>query len=128
MVSKEYKGKFMKEFTEISIDKRIDESNRIRKKYPDRVPVIIDKGSHTTPDIDRHKYLVPKDLTMMEFCSLIRGKIKLDKGQGLYLFVGDSQVLPKMSETMGSIDLRHKDHSGYLPIVYTLENTFGAEV
>ena len=125
MVTKEFKGKFIQEFTAIQLDKRIDESSRIRKKYPDRVPVIIDKGALTTPDIDRHKYLVPKDLTMMEFCSLIRGKIKIDKGQGLYLFVGESNVLPKMTETMGSIDQRHKDPSGYLSITYTLENTFG---
>jgi GABA(A) receptor-associated protein len=125
MATKEFKGKFMQEFTDISLDKRIQESTRIRKKYADRVPVIIDKGAASTPDIDRHKYLVPKDLTMMEFCSLIRGKIKIDKSQALYLFVGESGVLPKMSETIGSIDQRHKDISGYLSITYTLESTFG---
>ncbi len=125
MKVKEFKGKFMKEFTDIDLDKRQLESQRIRKKYPDRVPVIIDKGDMNSPDIDRHKYLVPKDLSMMEFCSLIRTKIKMDKSQAIYMFVGNQGVLPKMTETMGSIDQRHKDNSGYLSIVYTLENTFG---
>ena len=34
--------------------------NKIHSKYPDRIPVIIKKGNKEAPDIDRHKFLVPK--------------------------------------------------------------------
>lgn len=47
------------------IEKRKAEANRIRAKYPDRVPVIAEKAQKSDiPDIDKKKYLVPSDLTV----------------------------------------------------------------
>ena len=43
-----------------SLEKRKKESNHLRKKYPDRVPVIIEKMEQSNvPQIDKNKYLVP---------------------------------------------------------------------
>lgn len=42
-----------------SLKKRTDESTRIRSKYPDRVPVIVEKAESSDIDnIDKKKYLV----------------------------------------------------------------------
>ena len=40
---------------------RKKEADRIREKYPDRVPIIVEKSTKSTdiPDIDKKKYLVP---------------------------------------------------------------------
>ena len=40
------------------------EGENIRKKYPDRVPEIVEKAPKArVPDLDKSKYLVPSDLT-----------------------------------------------------------------
>ncbi|KAG8429410.1 hypothetical protein GDO86_020259 [Hymenochirus boettgeri] len=45
---------------------RKKEGEKIRKKYPDRVPVIVEKAPKArVPDLDKRKYLVPSDLTGM---------------------------------------------------------------
>jgi hypothetical protein len=47
------------------VDKRRSEAERIRAKYPDRVPVICERSERSdVPDIDKKKYLVPADLTV----------------------------------------------------------------
>lgn len=41
-------------------DKRKAEAERIRQKYPDRIPVICEKAEKSDiPTIDKKKYLVP---------------------------------------------------------------------
>uniref|UniRef100_A0A8C0K8M4 GABA type A receptor-associated protein n=1 Tax=Canis lupus dingo TaxID=286419 RepID=A0A8C0K8M4_CANLU len=45
-------------------EKRRSEGEKIRKKYPDRVPVIVEKAPKARiGDLDKKKYLVPSDLT-----------------------------------------------------------------
>ena len=42
--------------------------DEILKKYPDRVPVYVTKKTGAdVEDIAKHKYLVPKDMTMGNF-------------------------------------------------------------
>ena len=45
-----------------TFDKRKAESERIKERYPDRLPIIVEKNSNCKmlPDIDKNKYLVPK--------------------------------------------------------------------
>uniref|UniRef100_A0A8C7AUQ4 Uncharacterized protein n=1 Tax=Neovison vison TaxID=452646 RepID=A0A8C7AUQ4_NEOVI len=46
-------------------EKRRSEGEKIRKKYPDRVPVIVEKAPKARiGDLDKKKYLVPSDLTV----------------------------------------------------------------
>ena len=47
--------------------KRQEEAQRIKEKYPTRIPVICECLGGEVPDIDRKKYLVPADLTMAQF-------------------------------------------------------------
>ncbi|KAK9273934.1 hypothetical protein L1049_018746 [Liquidambar formosana] len=49
---------------EHEFEKRRAEAGRIRDKYPDRIPVIVEKAERSDiPNIDKKKYLVPADLT-----------------------------------------------------------------
>ena len=61
---------------------------KILKKYPDRVPVYVNKkeGSNVE-EITKHKYLVPKEMTMGNFIYVLRKNINLNSSQGLVLFV-----------------------------------------
>lgn len=73
------------------IEKRKSEAERIRSKYPDRVPVICEKADRSDiPDIDKKKYLVPSDLTVGQFHYVIRKRIKLAPEKALFLFCSNS--------------------------------------
>ncbi len=74
-----------------STEKRKSEAERIRAKYPDRVPVICEKADRSDiPDIDKKKYLVPADLTVGQFHYVIRKRIQLAPEKALFLFCSNT--------------------------------------
>ena len=105
-------------------EKRKQEAGRIRDKYPDRIPVIVEKAEKSDiPDIDKKKYLVPADLTVGQFVYVIRKRIKLSPEKAIFVFVNN--VLPPTAALMSSIYEEHKEDDGFLYIAYSGENTFG---
>eukprot|EP00163_Fabomonas_tropica_P010225 TRINITY_DN2030_c0_g2_i1.p2 TRINITY_DN2030_c0_g2~~TRINITY_DN2030_c0_g2_i1.p2 ORF type:complete len:125 (+),score=44.04 TRINITY_DN2030_c0_g2_i1:292-666(+) len=110
--------------TEHDFEKRQAESQRIRSKYPDRIPVICEKAEKSDiPDIDKKKYLVPADLTVGQFVYVIRKRIKLSPEKAIFIFV--KNVLPATASLMSTVYEEHKDEDGFLYITYSGENTFG---
>ena len=96
----------------------------IKYKYPDRVPVIVKKADKSRlPDIDRKKYLVPKDVTVGQFISIIRNRIKLDPSQAIFMFIDNE--LPSLSTPLVEVYDKYKDDDEALYVIYTGENTFG---
>ena len=108
-----------------SFEKRIAESDRIKNRYPNRIPIIVSKDNRckTIDDIDKHKYLVPNDLTIGQFMYVIRKRIKLDSSQALFFFINN--ILCNNTQTLSEIYNIYKDNDGFLYITYTSENTFG---
>ncbi|CAM9951450.1 unnamed protein product [Ectocarpus fasciculatus] len=105
-------------------DKRKSEAERIRAKYPDRIPVICEKADRSDiPDIDKKKYLVPADLSTGQFIYVIRKRIKLDPEKAIFIFVNDT--IPQTSALMSQVYEHQKDEDGFLYITYSGENTFG---
>ena len=103
---------------------RIQESNKILLKYPTRIPIIVEKHTNCKfNDINKKKYLVPKDMVMNQFIYIIRKRIKLESYQTLFVMVGDG--LTSSNITLGEIYENRKDKDGFLYITYTSENTFG---
>ena len=113
---------FQKENT---IEKRKEESEKIRKKHPDRIPIIVEKasGNKDIPNIDKKKYLVPKELTVGQFQYVIRKRIKLDSQKALFIFIDNK--LPTTSELLLTVYDKYKNEDGFLYITYSGENTFG---
>merc|ERR1712014_227236 len=71
-------------------EKRRAEGEKIRRKYPDRVPVIVEKSPKARiGDLDKKKYLVPSDLTVGQFYFLIRKRISLRPEDALFFFVNN---------------------------------------
>ncbi|KAL6546758.1 Autophagy-related protein 8C-like [Orobanche minor] len=106
------------------LERRQAESARIREKYPDRVPVIVEKAIKSeVPDIDKKKYLVPADLTVGQFVYVVRKRIKLSAEKAIFVFVNN--MLPPSAALMSAIYDEHKDEDGFLYMTYSGENTFG---
>ena len=107
-----------------SINIRKKESQKIQLKYPTRIPIIVEKCKKSLlNDIDKKKYLVPKDMTMSQFIYVIRKRINLNASDSLFVMVNDHLV--QTNRQMGDIYEEHFNDDGFLYVIYTSENTFG---
>ncbi|MBA0672892.1 hypothetical protein Goklo_029807, partial [Gossypium klotzschianum] len=105
--------------------RRQAEAGRIREKYPDRIPVIVEKAERSDiPDIDKKKYLVPADLTVGQFVYVVRKRIKLSAEKAIFVFV--KNTLPPTAALMSAIYEESRDEDGFLYMTYSGENTFGS--
>lgn len=110
-----------------SFEKRSLESARVKQKYPDRVPVIVERADNTdVPDIDKSKFLIPVDLTVGQFVYVIRKRIKLTEDQALFIFVNNT--LPSSQSLMSTVFTEHGEDDGFLYFRYSGESTFGMGV
>ena len=114
-------------------EKRSSESRRILSKYPDRVPVIVERNSrakNTLPEIEKKKFLVPGSMLCGEFKYIIHKHITqvesgptLTSEQTIYLFVGN--ISPKTGALLSEIYEQNKSEDGFLYMTYSAENTLG---
>uniref|UniRef100_A0A8C9E4B9 GABA type A receptor-associated protein n=1 Tax=Phocoena sinus TaxID=42100 RepID=A0A8C9E4B9_PHOSS len=81
---------------------RCSEGKKIRKKYPDWVPVRVEKPPKPwIGDLDKKKYLVSSDLIVGQFYFLIQKQIHLRTEDALFFFVNN--VIPPTSARMGQL-------------------------
>jgi GABA(A) receptor-associated protein len=100
-----------------------DEIERLRKKYPDRIPIFLIKGENVTFDIPKTKYLVPTTLTFGEYIYSIRKLCKLKPEKALFFYINHS--IMNSSDLISTIYANHKHEDGTLHLTYSEENTFG---
>jgi len=102
-----------------------DYSVKLINKYPDRVPIIIEQ----TKDIilPNYKYLLPRNISISTFMSIIRTKMNITNKKAIFTFVKSSEtyILIPMNKTMGSVYDIHKHKDNFLYIKFGIENTFG---
>lgn len=96
-------------------------------KHPDKVPVYIRvaDGERHVPDLDRHHYLVNRDMTIGQVVHTIRNRIDISSRHAIFVFVGNG-ILPTTSALIGEVYSEHKDPiDALLHITYRAEETFG---
>jgi hypothetical protein len=65
------------------------------QKYPDRIPIIIECGSDWNHGLlDKHKYLVPADLSFFNLQYILRKRIRLRERETMFLFCGKNFIKP----------------------------------
>uniref|UniRef100_A0AC35TL87 Autophagy-related protein n=1 Tax=Rhabditophanes sp. KR3021 TaxID=114890 RepID=A0AC35TL87_9BILA len=107
-------------------EKRLNEGKKIRNKYPDRIPVIVEKApSSRLKDLDKKKYLVPSDLTVGQFYFLIRKRIQLRPEESLFFFVNSG--IPQTMTTMGQLYRDNCETDLFLYIAYNDESVYGSD-
>ena len=82
-------------------DFRINESKKILNKYPDKIPLIVEKSENCKYDIDKNKYLVPKDIQMQQLIFIIRKRIKIKDSETIFIYINN--VLPPSSSCIKNI-------------------------
>ena len=108
-----------------SFEDRLKESTNIKEKYADRIPIIVERMKDNVPEIDKHKFLVPNDLTVGQFLYVIRKRIQLNRDQALFIYINN--ILPTTSDSILHIYDKYVDADGFLYVQYSGENTFGCD-
>jgi len=105
---------------------RVMESKKIRDKYPNKIPIILERYTKekTLPFLDKYKFLVPGELTVSQFLILIRNRMKLNKSQAIYLII-NAKSISSMSCTLAEIYTNDKDPDGFLYFTYASQEVFG---
>jgi GABA(A) receptor-associated protein len=104
-----------------------EEAIRVRNKYPDRIPIIVHRSKvagSDVPQIDKHKFLVPSDLTMGQFQYVIRKRLTLSPEKALFLFVNNA-IVPTSSLVSKVYDDYQDEDNMFLFVTYAMENAFG---
>ncbi|KAI8479900.1 PREDICTED: microtubule-associated proteins 1A/1B light chain 3C-like [Branchiostoma belcheri] len=109
-----------------SLATRRDEVEGIRAKFPTKVPVIVERyhKERELPILDKTKFLVPQELTMSQFVTIIRNRMSLSASQAFYLIV-NNKSLASMSTTLAEIYKDEKDEDGFLYMTYASQEMFG---
>jgi GABA(A) receptor-associated protein len=139
---------------EHSLEQRRFESERIRRRYPDRIPVIVQPLSSSSSSsssilstslfrsfsssssssscneitlarLDNEKFLVPSELSFGQFAYNIRRRLRLRAEHALFFYIGVYGKQPILSSTMEVLYNENKDTDGFLYVCYADEKVFG---
>lgn len=108
------------------IEIRKEEVLAIRTRFPNKIPVIVQKywKENQLPQLDKSKFLVPQDITMSQFQTIIRNRMSMSQNQALYLLVNERSML-SLSLTLGEVYTEHAGPNGFLYITYASQEVFG---
>ena len=99
----------------------------VSKRFPDRLPVIIQPRSHRVPSVCKHKFVVPPDLLASQLLLVVRKRLRLDGSLSIFFFVDNVVVVN--STTIRELHQRHKDTTnGFLYLTYDTDDAFGGGV
>jgi len=108
-----------------TLEERIKESTNVHNKYPEKICVYIERSetSKTINNIDKNKFLVPKDFNVAQLILIIRKRLVIAPESALFFFVNNCIISGNMS--IDEVNKKHKDPDGFLYIKYSAENCFG---
>ena len=133
-----------------SLEQRRFESERIRRRYPDRIPVIVEpllSSSSVLPTslfrsfsssssssschdttlvrLENEKFLVPSELSFGQFAYNIRRRLRLRPEHALFFYVSSYGKQPSLNTTIEVLYHENKDIDGFLYVCYADEKAFG---
>lgn len=109
-----------------SFETRKLESENIKKKFPTKIPVVVERYQREVnlPEMDKSKFLVPQELTMMNFAIIIKQRLGVPSSRTFY-FVIANQSMVSTSKTVAEVYREHKDPDGFLYMTYASQEMFG---
>lgn len=130
---------------------RREEVAGIKAKFPTKIPVIVERYSKETtlPVLDKTKFLVPQELTMSQFVSIIRyvsfllcfdhlfahlswvfhihrNRMQITQFTAFYLMV-NNKSMASMSKTLAEVYRENRDEDGFLYMTYASQEMFGSQ-
>ena len=112
---------YIKKFKSQKLEERLQTSRKIKLKYPNRIPIIIDCKKNI--EIDKNKYIVPTDLTIGQFLFTLRRRIQIDSKEAIFLLCNNKMM--NVGDVLSGIYELNKDEDDFLYIIISKENVFG---
>lgn len=107
-----------------SPDDRIKTFKKLAEKYPDKIPVIVERGDKRVPELKKSKFLVPRDLSFSYLIQLIRKQMpSLRPEEAIFIYINDRMA--PVGARIEQIYSQHKNSDGFLVAIVTTENVFG---
>ncbi len=112
---------------QMTFEERKSHSLLLANKFPDKIPIIIQrsKKDRLLKDLDKVKYLVPYNITILDCINILRRRLLLTHNTAIFLFASSHNVLLSPSQSIYELYNKYKDNDGFIYIEYSAENTFG---
>lgn len=112
--------------TKYSDEDRRTSSKRILKKYPNMIPIILQRDIHSNiPKIDKYKIMVKKCSDVGSLLKYLKNNIKCDPNQAIYIRIEDTHYVPGVNDSMLCLYEDYKNTDGFLYITYYAMETYG---
>jgi len=109
-----------------SLDQRKKELEKQKEKYPNMIPVIVEKHkSSKLAPLEKSKFLVSQEVKLIEFQQTVRKKLTLGPTEAIFFFIGKSK-LERQDALLKEIYAKSKDpQDGFLYITYAEQENMG---
>lgn len=115
------KYEYIIKFKKQKLEERIQISDKIKLKYKNRIPIIVDSDKDIK--LDKNKYIVPDNLNIGQFIYILKKRISIKAEQSIFLLCNN--ILVSNTELIRNLYNKNKEYDGFLYIIIALENTFG---
>ncbi len=104
-----------------TFNERINETNYLIKRYPNKIPVIVEKSDRLKiPDISKHKFLFNRNAKFGSIMAKIRKILDVNSSTTVYFSI-NSDIIPKTYHIMNDIYTKYKDQDQYLYLTYDIK-------
>jgi hypothetical protein len=112
------------EFT--TFEERLQQAQKFKERFPNNVPLVIQRDERSTlpPDLHNKLFLAPLTLTASQFIVLIRRQTKLPKTHAMVLFA-ESKRLVTSDITISELYDKFSAQDGFLYLLCTDHPAFG---
>lgn len=108
-----------------------EETRKVLMKYPERVPVYIELDKNLK--LDKHKYLVPKDMTLAQFIFVVKKRTiesgsSIKESHAIYVLVSSKtgKIVPRHTDLLSELYAEHKHaDDDMLRLFIGIETFFG---
>lgn len=106
-----------------SFEERVKKFSEIKKKYPSRLPLIVETRKESLLKLEQIKYLVEPDMTIGNFVYVLSRRLKLQPSDALFIFI-NNKIYPTETQ-IASLYKTEKDVDGFMYCTISSEDTFG---
>ena len=104
----------------------MENASALINKYPGRVPIVFTKKFRDPlDDLDKTRYLIPKDMSFGQVMCVLRKRLQLPSHKALFVISSHGRLISS-SSFVGVVYEKEKSIDGYLRLMYASENAFGA--
>lgn len=109
-----------------SLPARLEETKKIKSRFPSKVPVVVERyrKEQELPPLDKTKFLVPEDISISQFSTIIRNRMSIKPSQAFFLMVNKKSMMT-LSQSMAEVYEQESDEDGFLYMIYCSQEGFG---